>query len=73
MRRPAITFLMLGISTLISSCDVEGVKEGADGLKNQAEEIKEKIESSNLKECKDPEGKLLPEWMCKKGDPTAKE
>ena len=71
MRRPALTFLIL--ATLISGCDVEGVKEGADGLKNQAEEIKEKIESSNLKDCKDPEGNPLPEWMCKKGDPTAKE
>ena len=41
-------------------------------IEEKAEDLKKTIESSNLKDCKDPEGKSLPEWMCKKGDPSAK-
>ncbi len=73
MRRLGIKFLMVAIATLISSCDVEGVKQGADGLVKEAEEIKKQMELSNLKDCKDEEGNPLPEWICKKGDALAKE
>jgi len=57
----------------LGGCNVDDIEKGASSLEEKAKELEKKIESSNLKDCKDPEGKPLPEWMCKKGDPTAKE
>ena len=68
-----VTAIMLGSIGLLGGCNVDDIEKGASSLEETAKELEKKIESSNLKDCKDPEGKPLPEWMCKKGDPTAKE
>ena len=68
-----VTAIMLGSIGLLGGCNVDDIEKGASSLEEKAKELEKKIESSNLKDCKDPEGKPLPEWMCKKGDPTAKE
>jgi len=54
-------FLLMFAVTAFSACaiDVEGIKKGEDELKKSAE-------SSRLKDCKDKDGKLLPEWICRK-------
>lgn len=67
------TAILLGSIGLLGGCNVDDIEKGASSLEEKAKELEKKIESSNLKDCKDPEGKPLPEWMCKKGDPTAKE
>ena len=68
-----MTAIMLGSIGLLGGCNVEDIEKGASSLEEKAKELEKKIESSNLKDCKDSEGKPLPEWMCKKGDPTVKE
>ena len=53
--------LMLLAAMAMTACaiDVEGIKQGADQLKQE-------VESSNLMECKDEDGEPLPEWICRK-------
>ena len=48
-------------AAVLSGCaiDVESIKKGAEELKND-------VESSNLKDCKDGDGQPLPEWVCRK-------
>ena len=67
------TAILLGSIGLLGGCNVDDIEKGASSLEEKAKELEKKIESSNLKDCKDPEGKPLPEWMCKKGDPTVEE
>ena len=54
-------FLLTFALAALAACtfDVEGVKKSADELKKSAE-------ASRLKDCKDEDGKLLPEWICRK-------
>ena len=53
--------LLIIAATVLSGCavDLEGIKKGA-------EELQKEVESSNLKDCKDEDGKPLPKWMCRK-------
>ena len=67
-----VTVMMLGSIALLSGCNVDDMEKGVSTIEEKAEDLKKTIESSNLKDCKDPEGNSLPEWMCKKGDPSAK-
>lgn len=60
-------------SKLLILCTLAGLASGCAGAIDQiekgAETIKEeadKLENSNLKDCKDDEGNPLPKWLCKK-------
>jgi hypothetical protein len=59
MKKERILPSLLAIG-LITGCniDVDGIKQGADDLK-------QKVESSNLKDCKDDDGNPLPKWVCR--------
>ena len=61
------------IRKLLMLCTLAGLATGCAGAIDQiekgAETIKEeadKLENSNLKDCKDDEGNPLPKWLCKK-------
>jgi hypothetical protein len=61
MHRPmALVALLAGLSAGCS-LDVDGIRQGAEQLKNE-------VESSNLMDCKDEKGDPLPDWVCKKTD-----
>ena len=47
----------------LAGCNVD-----VDGIKQEAEKLKNEIDSSNLKDCKDKDGKPLPDWVCRKND-----
>ena len=68
----AITAVMLGSIGFLGGCNVDDIEKGASSIEEKAKELEKQIESSNLKDCKDEEGNPLPEWICKKGDPSAK-
>ncbi len=60
--------IMTALAWLATGCalDVDGIRKGAEELKNE-------VESSNLKDCKDENGKPLPKWMCRKDEDAAAE
>ena len=68
-----IAAITLGSIGLIGGCSVDDIEKGAASIEEKAKDLEKQIESSNLKDCKDEEGNPLPEWICKKGDPSAKE
>ena len=41
---------------------IDQIEKGAETIKEEAD----KLENSNLKDCKDDEGNPLPKWLCKK-------
>ena len=61
MTRP---WILLLLSSLMAGCSLD-----IESIQNSAEELKKNVESSNLKDCKDEDGKPLPEWVCRKGSP----
>ena len=61
MHRPTALFALLAGLSAGCSLDVDGIRQGAEQLKNE-------VESSNLMDCKDENGDPLPEWICKKTD-----
>jgi len=66
MLRPLAIVAALACLATGCSLDVEGTRKGA-------EELKKDVESSNLKDCKDENGKPLPKWMCRKDEDGAAE
>ncbi len=68
-----IAAIMLGAIGLMGGCSIDDIEKGAASIEEKAKDLENQIESSTLKDCKDEEGNPLPEWICKKGDPSAKE
>ena len=68
MLRPLAIVTATALAWLSTGCalDVDGIRKGAEELKKEAE-------SSNLKDCKDEDGKPLPKWMCRKDEDAAAE
>ena len=56
---------LIVLTGLLSGCNID-----IDSIKQGAEELKKEVESSNLKDCKDEDGKPLPEWICRKDEAT---
>ena len=57
-------WILLLMTSLMSGCSFD-----IESIQNSADELKKNVESSNLKDCKDEDGKPLPEWVCRKGNP----
>ena len=66
MLRPLAIVTALAWLSTGCALDVDGIRKGAEELKNE-------VESSNLKDCKDENGKPLPKWMCRKDEDSAAE
>ena len=73
MQKPLIAVLMISFIGFLGGCSVDEIEKGAASLEEKAEELKQTVESSNLKDCKDDKGNPLPEWICRKDEPSAKE
>ena len=60
--------IVTALAWLATGCalDVDGIRKGAKELKNE-------VESSNLKDCKDENGNPLPKWVCRKDEDAAAE
>ena len=58
MKQVRILSSLLAIG-LITGCNID-----VDGIKKGAEDLKQNVESSNLKDCKDDNGNPLPKWVC---------
>ncbi len=63
--RPMIraVYASLAVAAVITGCSFD-----VDSIKQEAEKLQKEIDSSNLKDCKDEEGKPLPKWMCRKDE-----
>ncbi|MBL6801974.1 MAG: hypothetical protein ISQ52_02660 [Synechococcus sp. BS307-5m-G38] len=66
MLRPLAIVMALACLGTGCTLDVDGIRKGA-------EELKKDVESSNLKDCKDENGKPLPKWVCRKDEDAAAE
>lgn len=61
-----IVKLIYGCFFLATSSLLNGCNFDLDGIQYGAEKLKQEVESSNLMECQDKEGKPLPEWVCRR-------
>lgn len=63
-------FLFCALAALASGCSgaLNEIEKGADVIKKEAD----KLENSNLMDCKDEQGNPLPEWICKKDQEAEK-
>ena len=57
-------FMLFTLAVLATGCAgaIDEIEKGAEAIKEEAD----KLENSNLKDCKDDEGNPLPKWLCKK-------
>ena len=55
-------------TSLVVAASMTGCSFDVDSIKQEADKLQKEINSSNLKDCKDEEGKPLPEWMCRKDE-----
>ena len=57
-------FLLFALAVLSTGCAgaLDEIEKGADIIKKEAD----KLENSNLTDCKDKEGNPLPKWVCQK-------
>ena len=57
-------FSICALVALLCGCSgaIDQIEKGAETIKEEAD----KLESSNLKDCKDDEGNPLPKWLCRK-------
>ena len=63
IRRVFLLFALAGLATGCAGA-LDEIEKGADVIKKEAD----KLENSNLKDCKDEEGNPLPKWVCQKTD-----
>ena len=54
-------WFFLAIASLFTGCNFD-----LDGIKQGAEQLNQRVDSSNLMKCQDKEGKPLPELVCRK-------
>lgn len=59
-------FLLFALAGLATGCAgaLDEIEKGADVIKKEAD----KLENSNLKDCKDEDGNQLPKWVCQKNE-----
>jgi|TARA_B100002051_G_C16551964_1_gene543068 hypothetical protein len=73
MPRPLSSLLLL-VLLGVGGCglNVDNIKEGAEEIQKEADEIEQQINSSNLKDCQDEKGNPLPKWVCSKDETDPK-
>ena len=56
--------MLCTLTSLATGCAgaIDQIEKGTETIKEEAD----KLENSNLKDCKDDEGNPLPKWLCKK-------